>query len=223
MDLDEAERAALEGGSKASGEADGVAHVRQPRDPVEAWEFRVAAQFENLRAWADEQGRLLKPNDLPKHRLGAPGQEHEVFHDRRTDRLWKVTFPGQAGCGPRGFFTPFGYLRRLRLSNLIFGDDVEFEGLLARRGGPSLVTSQFYVMPHPDRAVPTEAEIRAFLMRLGFRISGDWERSDGVVLHDTHDRNFIRAATGEILAIDVQPELKSGFDWDAVIPFTQAH
>lgn len=44
-----------------------------------------------------------------------------------------------------------------------------------------------------------------------------WERGDGVQLADTHDRNFIRAPDETIIAIDVQPRLRPGHDFEAVI------
>lgn len=199
-----------------------MANVRKSRDPVEEWEFRVAAQFEALRAWSESLGILLTPKGLPRRRFGAPGQEHEIFHRPGDPRLWKVTFPNQTGFGPSGFFTPLGYLRRLRISNHIFGDDVEFEGILTRPEGLSIVTSQSYVLPHPGRSIPTEEEIAEFLTSLRFAVSedsGDWERSDGVRLRDTHDRNFIRAADESIIAIDVQPELQAGFDADQILSY----
>jgi hypothetical protein len=62
---------------------------------------------------------------------------------------------------------PAGYLRRLRLSNIVFGDDVEFEGIWSRREGMSIVTSQSYIQPHPARFIPTEEEITALLGSLG--------------------------------------------------------
>ena len=105
------------------------------------------------------------------------------------------------------------------MSNIIFGDDVEFEGLWTRKEGPSIVTSQSYIHPHPVRFIPTEEEIAALLGGLGFTMSETtrlWERDDGVELADTHDRNFIRAPDECVVAIDVQPRLKPGFAFAAV-------
>ncbi len=156
---------------------------------------------------------------MPPRQFGRSGLEHEIYHAVGGDRYWKSTFPGQAGFGPSGFFTPAGYLRRLRLSNRIFGDDVEFEGILTRREGLSIVTSQGYIQPHPERFIPTEAEIAALLAHLGFawdENASRWTREDGVQLGDTHDRNFIRAPDESIVAIDVQPQLLPGHDFDAV-------
>ena len=110
--------------------------------------------------------------------------------------------------GPFGYQTPAGYLRRLRLSNLIFGDDVAFEGVLGRGEELKLATSQSYIRPPPVRFIPTEGEIQALLADLGFGYAESavlWCRDDGTQLGDTHDRNFIRASDESIVAIDVQP------------------
>jgi hypothetical protein len=120
--------------------------------------------------------------------------------------VWKSTFPGESGFGQFGYYTPAGYLRRLRLSNIIFGDDVEFEGIWTREGGLSIVTSQSYIQAHPVRFIPTAEEICAYLAGLGFTHNDSlmlWERDDGVQLADTHDRNFIRAPDEAIIAVDV--------------------
>ena len=199
-----------------------MANVGQPRDPVEEFEFRVACQFAGLRKAAQKAGCLLKPPDMPAHSFGRGGMEHEVWHDKPGGRYWKATFPGKAGCGPFGFYTPAGYLRRMRLTNLVFGDDLRFEGILARREGLSIVTSQPYIQPHPERFIPTEEEIEGCLAALGFAISedtGHWERDDGVILGDAHDRNFIRAPDECLYVIDVQPKLRPGCAWETVRAF----
>ncbi len=219
MDLAEAERAALSGRPKAPRTGSGVADVDQPRDQVTAWEERVAAQFAALKKWASGRGCLLSESDLPPRAFGKSGREHEVFHHPAGMRFWKSTFPGESGFGAFGYYTPAGYLRRLHLSNRIFGDDVEFEGVWVRSRKLSLVTSQSFIQPHPERFIPTEAEIGAFLAALGFRWDENkmlWERDDGVELADTHDRNFIIAPDGLIRAIDVQPRLKPGCEFNAV-------
>lgn len=143
-----------------------------------------------------------------------------MFHGPGALKFWKSTFPGQSGFGPFGFYTPAGYLRRLRLSNRIFGDDVQFEGIWRRPEGLSIVTSQPYIQPHPVRFIPTDAEISSYLSVLGFSFdesSSLWERGDGVQLGDVHNRNFIRAPDENILAIDVQPRLRQGHEFESVI------
>jgi hypothetical protein len=219
MDLAEAEAAALARRSSPTRPSGGVANVGQPRDSVEAFEFFSRLQFQSLEEAAKTSGCLLKSANLPPRAFGKSGREHEVFHEVGADRFWKSTFPGQAGYGPFGFFTPSAYLRRLRLSNLVFGDDVQFEGIWKRKAGLSIVTSQPFIQPHPKRFIPSEEEIEDFLRNLGFSHNDAtrfWERTDGVELGDTHDRNFIRAPDACIYAIDVQPRLQPGRNWDEV-------
>lgn len=74
-------------------------------------------------------------------------------------------------------------------------------------------------VPQP---IPLEGatDIDGLLHALGFAYNDTlmlWERGDGVQLADTHDRNFIRAPDESIIAIDVQPRLLPGHDFDAVI------
>ena len=150
--------------------------------------------------------------------------EHFIYHHVEQDRFWKTTFPNLAGFGPSGYFTPAGYLRRLRLSNLIFGDDVRFEGVLEKKDGPSIATSQTYIQPHPERFIPTQEEIVRYPEKLGFYQRGStlWIREeDGISLGDCHDRNFIRTPGETIVAIDVQPILQEGHEWENVIPCTK--
>ncbi len=226
MDLAEAESAALSGRPKTPRTSRRVADVGEPRDQVTEWEERVAAQFAALKKFASSRGCSLKDRDLPPRAFGKSGREHEVFHAPGAARFWKSTFPGQSGYGHFGYFTPAGYLRRLRLSNHIFGDDVTFEGLWSRREGPSIVTSQSYIQPHPHRFIPTEEEIASYLHSFGFTQNEStllWERDDGIELADTHDRNFIRAPDTTIIAIDVQPRLKPGHEWQSVKPASTKH
>jgi hypothetical protein len=50
--------------------------------------------------------------------------EVSVFQHPGSECILKSTFPGKAGCGPFGFYTPAGYLRRMRLTNLVFGEAI---------------------------------------------------------------------------------------------------
>ena len=195
-----------------------MANVDEPRDPVEAWEFHVECQFRGLLRWARRKGCLLRLRDLPERDFGPGGQEHIIYHDVVHGRFWKVTFPNTSGIGPSGFFTPAGYLNRLRLSNRIFGDDVRFEGILSRKAGISIVTSQHYVLPHPERFIPTESEIARCMRGFGFKPASatTWIRDDGVSVGDVHNRNLIRRPDGVVEVIDVQPILSESYDWDGV-------
>lgn len=219
MELEEAESAAIGAGRQTPRTSVRVANVGKPRDPVTEWEERVQSQFKALKKFAEGRGCSLKERHLPPRAYGKSGREHEVFHAPGAERIWKSTFPGESGFGQFGYYTPAGYLRRLRLSNIIFADDVQFEGIWMRKGQPSIVTSQGFIYPHPVRFIPTAEEITGYLNGLGFTHNDSlmlWERDDGVQLADTHDRNFIRAPDEAIIAIDVQPRLLPGHEFNAV-------
>ncbi len=157
MDFAEAENAARAARRRTPAPSSRMADVDQPRDPVTEWEELVTAQFQGLRKFAKSRGCFLNPADLPPRAFGKSGQEHETYHAANALRFWKFTFPGQSGFGPFGYQTPAGYLHRLRLSNLIFGDDVAFEGILQRREGLSIVTSQNQDERHkvPSSSLPS--------------------------------------------------------------------
>ena len=122
MDLAEAECAALSARPKTSRTGLGVANVGQSRDPVTEWEERVAAQFKALQRFAKSSGSDLTEADMPSVLRGStPGREITAYLGVDRVRVWKATFPGEAGFGQFGYYTPAGYLRRLRLSNRIFG------------------------------------------------------------------------------------------------------
>ena len=122
MDLAEAECAALSARPKTSRTGLGVANVGQSRDPVTEWEERVAAQFKAHQRFAKSSGSDLTEADMPSVLRGAtPGREITAYLGVDRVRVWKATFPGEAGFGQFGYYTPAGYLRRLRLSNRIFG------------------------------------------------------------------------------------------------------
>ncbi|WP_411847762.1 hypothetical protein AAFN60_18420 [Roseibacillus persicicus] len=195
--------------------------MEKSRDPAQRWEFFVQCQFQALKVFSRRNNCLLTSAAMPKNNFGKGGMEHEIFHHPQQDRFWKATSPNLAGFGPSGYFTPGGYLRRLRLSNLIFNDDVRFEGVLERPSGASIVTSQQAVHPHPERFVPTQEEISGLLTSLGFeqtRGTAWYRAADGITLGDCHDRNFIRTPVASIVAIDVQPVLDDGHAFEDVIP-----
>ena len=109
MDLAEAESAALTRRSRPPRTSVRLADVEQPRDSVTEWEDRVRDQFAALKRFAKKIGCTLKQSDLPPGLPGAtPGREVTVYLDSRSRRVWKATFPGEAGFGQFGYYTPEG-------------------------------------------------------------------------------------------------------------------
>ncbi|MDF1657203.1 MAG: hypothetical protein P1U58_06295 [Verrucomicrobiales bacterium] len=226
MELDEAEQAAFGGGSSIGPSGMGASNDDSPRSAADIWEFQVHSQYGNLLKFARENDCLLSGRLNHLVQESHVGMEHVAFREPITGRIWKSTFPDQAGFGPAGYSTPIGYFRRLRLSNRVFGDDVRFEGIWKRPEGLSILTSQRYIFPDPETGMPTEAEISNWMKALGFEWSdehsGFIRETDEVLVQDTHRRNYIRAIDGEIYAIDVQPRLPKGREIEDAIPFNEA-
>ena len=140
----------------------------------------------------------------------TPGREVTVYQEAFMGRVWKATFPGQSGFGQFGYYTPAGYLRRLRLSNRVFGDDVAFEGIWQRKGGLSIVTSQSYIQPHPVRFIPTEEEIATFLEKLGFTY--DASRDNLGVSFGIEPRFLPTSRLGRVGGVQIPPAGAMGLE-----------
>lgn len=77
-----------------------MAGVGKPRDSVTEWEERVEVQFKALKKFAESRGCSLKQKHLPSPMVAIkPGREITAYHDPTRDRVWKVTFPCEAGFG----------------------------------------------------------------------------------------------------------------------------
>ncbi len=181
----------------------------------------LARQKENLRQWAGRLGLLLSPFDLPA-RVVRGGQEHELFHDERTDRYFKVTRNGVFGLSPgielalvsssedaRRFHlweaTPLEYLERLHLQNLLVPGLNSLEGLIVQAGDEmAIVTSQ----PRFDIVPVTTAEIDVWFTSLGFikiTDSAYYRAEDNLGVFDAHDKNLVRADEDVLIPFDVIP------------------
>ena len=137
------------------------------------------------------------------------GHEHRVFYHLPNDppRVTKVTFPHKYG---RFEYTPFLYLERLALSNVLFPVlKVRFENFVqAGNGQYSIISSmRAFSGPHPQLA-----EINQLLTERGFSpLSGtatiDYvHRGAKIYLRDCHPLNWVRSKAGVLIPIDVIPE-----------------
>jgi len=195
----------------------------------------AAGQEDQLRQWAEENGRLIAESDWSRHTLICGGTaEHEVRFNAAANRAFKKTHAGTFGFIPRRegdvwrqvTATPLEYLNRCLLQNRFFDDDIRLEGVLVSSGpsliigqpagGVSLVISQPWLRaadpknPHPD-----EAEIDECMRHLGFEplpnsFFGWRHAGSGVVVLDAKADNFIRTEAG-VAPIDLQmaPEAAS--------------
>ncbi|SKB08724.1 hypothetical protein SAMN02745166_05008 [Prosthecobacter debontii] len=171
-------------------------------------ELRILAE------WARRGGGSLFDRSRLS-RLREEGGEHTV-HDSQENpqRLFKVTHPGTAGLSLQAVPGREGpmvmqekgrledYLKRLILTNIVFKDDLRFEGVIPG-ALPSIVISQ----PVLNGPHPLPRDINAFLGQLGFeRVDTRmWYRSsDGLALGDTSPNNFVILDDGRgIVPIDI--------------------
>jgi len=129
---------------------------RDGRSP-EAASF--SSQEACLTEWAESLGLLLSADDLPSKAVKG-GQEHDIWHEEASDRYWKLTRNKVFGLSPgielalvsssqdaRRFHlweaTPFQYLERLRLHNILVPGLNTLEGVIAQPGD-LIPTSDFY-------------------------------------------------------------------------------
>jgi len=126
------------------------------------------------------------------------GEEHEVWNDYSTGRVWKVLRRPDYGKS-RNLRK---YLVRLEAQNVMWGDDIRVEGLLP---DGRMVTSQPFVEGrHPESPL----ELRNLLEKQGWsewnRSGTVWQTPDGVILmEEVTPQNFIVNEKGEAVAIDV--------------------
>ena len=101
--------------------------------------------------------------------------------------------------------TPLEYLDRLALHNELFGDDVEFLGLVRWKSGWSMVISQIFLRG----SKPSIPQIAAYLADHGFRkLEGEnayFRATDGIAVFDAHARNYV-LIEGVPVPFDVLPQ-----------------
>ena len=198
-----------------------LGHLRGdlPGDSGASGSSALAWQKESLREWADRLGLLLNPLDLPSKVLRG-GQEHDLFHDEASDRIFKTTRNGVFGLSPgielalvsssedaRRFHlweaSPLEYLERLYLQNQLVPGLNALEGIIVQPEELTIVISQ----PRFDLVAVTQDEIDEWFASQGFQrvtAAGYYREEDNLGVFDAHDKNVIRA--GDILIpFDVIP------------------
>jgi hypothetical protein len=156
-----------------------------------------------LEAYARSQNAVFDYGWLSTLDPRKGGHEHETYADPAAPG-WriKVTGPDLVLLSGRRRFpalTFLMYLESWRLANVVFGDGVEFLGVIPTADGLRLVIRQPEVeAADPDNPHPTKPEICTWLRRAGFEYEeGAWVREqDLVVLSDEHEGNFISTTDG---------------------------
>lgn len=163
---------------------------------------RLGQEAKSILEWGVETGRIIDPDrlfELISEWKDLGGQsEHTVFYIAELDRVIKFTIP--PGFGAQG---SIAYLRNISASNLLFGDDIRFHGILETEKGPIFVVSQPYV----HGTEPTIHEVGEWFISNGYQASGynRWlDDSTGVEIADAHIGNLIKTSDGELVPIDLQ-------------------
>lgn len=170
---------------------------------------RLAAEIEALRRWAESCGKFCHFEELSRP-PDAFGYEHEVWFPKtgsENPRVLKATYANSFGVMPDGSeATPSDYLERLRLQNLVFGDDIELEGV----DEPSFALIRIITSQQAIQGRPAEIdEIEMFFSQHGFqrfvwRGKSAWFREvDRVICADTHGGNILVTHQSDMAAIDV--------------------
>jgi N12 class adenine-specific DNA methylase/DNA repair protein RadC len=128
------------------------------------------------------------------------GQEHQVYRDRASNRVVKLTSPGQFGARN----SLGGYLLQMQVMNDVFSDGVAIEGWIKPTpdSGAVLVTSQPWISGKES----TLPEIDTYMRRRGFLRMYDgawWNPSSEMQVTDALPKNFITSDTGHVHPIDL--------------------
>lgn len=131
------------------------------------------------------------------------GQQHETYVDLNAPS-WRIKITGPnliliSGRRRIPEITALEYLESCHLANSVFGDQIEFLGVIPTEEGPRLVIRQPEVeAADPDNPHPMKPAINRWLRKAGFEYDeGAWTReSDLVVVSDEHEGNFILAEEG---------------------------
>lgn len=183
------------------------------------WEADTPRQKKSLGEWGGELGLLLSHGPWIKgFRRG--GQEHDVFEPLDPSRIFKLTREGVFGLTPgielalvasneegRRFHlweaSPYQYLERLRLQNIVTPGLNRLEGLVFNQNELSILTSQ----PRFEINPVSQEEIDAWFLSFGFQkitTSAYYREADNLGIFDAHDKNVVRAGD-TLVPFDIIP------------------
>ena len=185
-----------------------------------------------FRNFAREKGLHLR---TPPPELSRPpdeeGNEHQVWFNPGSHSYLKATWSDFFGMrvvhrydeDPKA--SPVAYLERWHLHNELFGDRVEFLGVLETDERMRLLIRQPAITGIPA----TLEQIDAFFTANGwlrFNTGGEiafFDPERNVVISDTHRGNIILMDDGLLAPIDLRVEAISGSMLDTVVKLCQTH
>lgn len=183
-----------------------------------------------FRNFAERKGFFLA--DPPPELSRTPdeeGNEHQVWFDRNSATYLKATWPDFFGLlvihrhDEDAKASPVAYLERWHLHNELFGDRVEFLGVLETDGQMRLLIRQPAIVGIPA----TVEQIEAFFSNNGwlpFTVGGElafFDPERNVVISDTHRGNLILMDDGLLAPIDLRVQALSGALLDTVAKLCQ--
>jgi len=162
---------------------------------------RLRQEAQSILEWGANAGRIIDPRRFQEivndwRELGGQS-EHTVFHIETLGRVVKFTLPPYFGAQGS-----IAYLRNISASNRLFGDDIQFHGILETAEGPAFVISQ----PFVAGTEPTIEEVTEWFKSNGYKSIGHnrWKDDSGIEIADAHIGNLIKTADGELIPIDLQ-------------------
>jgi len=128
------------------------------------------------------------------------GLEHQVFFQRKSGRVVKITKTPHFG---HTWYLK-DYVRNLLWCNAVFEDDIQLEGVIQQHDGMSIVISQPYIHGRS----PSDEEVEQwFLLQHCVGIGKyKWRYPDGMVVADAHAGNLILMEDGTVVPIDLHIE-----------------
>lgn len=183
-----------------------------------------------LREWSSVEGLIIDEADFLRHwkqqgRLG--GAEHQVYHDKHTNRWFKRLYHGVNSS------TLGDYLVRMRLHAVLFPESAyRLEGFTTNPKNKELapVVSQAHIDVDTSRPPVSKQETDDLMAAIGFapvQLLHNGVCDDGyfaylhpvtgTLAHDLHDENVVRIPdTGELAVIDPYISLARRGTWAAI-------
>jgi len=165
-----------------------------------------------LREWCARNGCELVADVLSGCRPVSSGAEHDVFFSDSENRAIKLTRSGGFGHSlvqEGKSALPSEYLLRLIYQNELFGDFIEFQGIISGETGVQILTSQPWITAHPENPTPSDLEIDNYFESLGFKrrenlpVAAYYNVEMDLAVLDAHAQNILRDERGDLVPIDL--------------------
>jgi len=173
-------------------------------------------ELEIFRTYAEEKQLFFQSEPLELSRPpDDEGNEHQVWFNSTSSIYLKATWPNFFGMlvihrnneEPKA--SPIDYLERWLLHNELFGDSVEFLGVIHSNGAVRLMIQQPAINGTPASVEQIDTFFRSHGW-LSFKVNNNqayYDPQQNVVISDTHRGNIILMDDGLLAPIDlrVQP------------------